>query len=411
VRVYRRGMGGADRDRVAFETARLELARLRVTMAGHEVALQGALRLCARTLKVDRVGFWRFADDRQALALALGYTLSTDEWNAGDVLLASRYPAYWVAIESRRIVAAHDAPRDPATHELADSYLAPLGIGALLDAPVFRAGELIGVVCFEHVGAARSWSPDELSFASATGDLVAMVLEQGARLDAEAALRVAAGRAAAAEKLELVERLARGVAHDFANVLLAVELVAARVARDGDADAAASLRACAEIGGNLVGQLRRFGDRGNRGAAAPLRTVVEHMLPILVTLLRDAASIEVDLDALPADVTVAMPAGHVEQLVLNLCLNAKDALPGHGAIRLAARTADGAVVLTVADDGAGMPPEVIARIWEPYFTTKATGTGLGLATVKAIVDEAGATISVASSPGRGTTFTVTIPIA
>ena len=88
-------------------------------MAGHEVALQGALRLCARTLKVDRVGFWRFAEDRQSLALALGYTLSTDEWNAGDVLLASKYPAYWVAIESRRIVAAHDAAHDAATHELA----------------------------------------------------------------------------------------------------------------------------------------------------------------------------------------------------------------------------------------------------------------------------------------------------
>ena len=135
------------------------------------------------------------------------------------------------------------------------------------------------------------------------------------------------------------------------------------------------------------------------------------MIPILVTLLRDAATIEVDLDALPADVTVAMPAGHVEQLVLNLCLNAKDALPAHGAIRLAARAAGAAVVVTVADDGAGMTPEVVARIWEPYFTTKATGTGLGLATVKAIVDEAGAEVAVASAPGHGTTFTVTIPVA
>lgn len=395
---------------MAFETARLELARLRVNMeVGHEVALQGALRLCARTLKVDRVGYWRFGDDRKSLALALGYTLSTDEWNAGDVLLASKYPAYWVAIESRRVIAAHDARHDPATHELAESYLAPLGIGALLDAPVFRAGELIGVMCFEHVGAARTWTADELSFASATGDLVAMVLEQSARLAAEAALRVAAGRAAAAEKLELVERLARGVAHDFANVLLAVELVAARVARDGDADAAASLRACAEVGGNLVAQLRRFGERGRRDARAPVRTVIEHMLPILTTLLRDTATIEVTLDDLPADRTVAMPAGHLEQLVLNLCLNAKDALRDRGTIRLQATATATAVVVTVTDDGVGMTDAVRARIWEPYFTTKPTGTGLGLATVKAIVDEAGATIEVTSAPGAGTAFIVTIP--
>jgi signal transduction histidine kinase len=105
--------------------------------------------------------------------------------------------------------------------------------------------------------------------------------------------------------------------------------------------------------------------------------------PIVVTRLRDAASIEVDLDGLPADAAVAMPAGHVEQLVLN----AKDALAGGGVIRVGARATDAAVVVTVADDRVGMTDDVVARI-------KPTGTGLGLATVMAIADAAGATISV-----------------
>lgn len=405
-------MGGTAHDRVAFETARLELARLRVTMGGDaELALQGALRLCARTLKVERVGFWQFAADRSSLALALGFTLSTGEWSAGDVLTASRYPGYWQAVQARRVLAAHDARTDPATRDLADSYLAPLGIRSLLDAPVFRAGELVGVVCCEHVGAARTWTADELAFASAAGDLVAMLLEQRDRMAAEAALRIAAGRSAAAEKLELVERLCRGVAHDFANVLLAVELVARRLA-ERDGESAAMLRSCAEVGANLVGQLRRFGDRGDRAPATlPLRAILDRMLPIVVTLVRDAAEVTLDTAGLPDDAVVAMPPAHVEQVVLNLCLNARDAVsaPGHAAV--AATAAGDRVVVTVRDDGAGMTPEVQARIWEPYFTTKAHGTGLGLATVRSLVDEAGAAIEVHSAPGAGTTFAVTLPRA
>ena len=406
-------MAGSDRNRVAFETARLELARLRVnTETGHEVALQSALKLCARTLKVERVGYWQFTDDRSALALVLGYELSSDDWSAGDVLPAARHPRYWRAVEARRIIAARDARTDPDTAELAATYLVPLGISSVLDAPVFRAGELAGVVCFEHVGAPRTWGPDEVSFASATGDLVAMVLEQAARLEAESALRVQSGLRIAADKLDLVESLCRGLAHDFANVLLAVDLVGEQLAQRGDGKLAESLHACAALGGNLVGQLRRFAARGeNDPPRMPVRAVLERMVPVLTTLVRDSAELKVELDALPPDLESTLAPPQLEQIILNLCLNARDALVDRGTIEVTASLEPSTIELVVRDNGTGMDEDVLAHIWEPYFTTKRHGTGLGLATVKSIVDSVGATITVDSIVGTGTRFTLRLPRA
>ena len=401
----------ADRDarRVAFETARLELARLRVSAdAGHEVALQTALRLCARTLKVERVGFWRFTPDRTALQCELGYTLSTGEWNAGDTLSGARFPRYWAALAGRRVVAASNARTDPDTAELTERYLVPLEITSLVDVPVFRAGELIGVICHEHVGAPRTWTPDELTFSSAAGDLLSMLLEQADRLAAERELRLRTGKLLAAEKLEMLIGLAKGLAHDFNNLLLAIELVGNKLALRGDGELAASLQACAEMGTNLVGQLKRFGAR-DVGSHQPARGVIERIVPILETLIRDVAAVEVDLHGLDPRVATALTDAQLEQVVLNLCLNARDAIAGHGTVRLGARDTHDEVVLTVTDDGAGMTPEVAAQIWQPYFTTKAHGTGLGLATVRAILDEVGASIDLDTAPGRGTTFSLHLP--
>ena len=100
---------------------------------------------------------------------------------AGASLEAAAYPAYFRALESGRAVAASDAHRDPRTAELAADYLAPLGIGAMLEAPIRHDGRLVGVVCHEHVGPPRQWLLDEKSFAASIADLVAMALDAGER--------------------------------------------------------------------------------------------------------------------------------------------------------------------------------------------------------------------------------------
>lgn len=402
-------------DRVAFETARLELARLRVHAGGeHDAALETALRLCARTLKVERVGYWVFSEGARALHNRLQYTLSSDELGAGDVLLGTRYPTYWQALREKRVIAVEDAVHGPHTRELAASYLEPLGIGAMLDAPVFRAGELIGVVCHEHVGGTRVWTDDEITFASTSADLMSMMLEQGDRLIAEDRLRAYLGTAIAAEQLAVMQGMCRAISHDFANLFAVTELVAGAMTNAAGRpekleELAASLRSVSAVGTDLLGQMRRFGARGSdAGQPMPLIHVIERVVPILGTLTRDVATVDVSLALGEGDIA-ALPADRVEQLILNLILNARDAIAGHGKIEVSARRDGDTLELAVADDGAGMTDEVQARIWEPYFTTKPHGTGLGLATVRAIVDEAEGSIEVASAPGQGTRFTVRVP--
>lgn len=404
-------------DRVAFETARLELAKLRIKPGSdHDVATRTALRLCARTLKVERIGFWQFSDDGRTLVNRMQYTLSTDDFGAGDVLTGARYPHYWKALQAKRVVAVGDAVVDPMTAELADSYLRPLEIGAMMDAPVFRAGELIGVVCHEHVGGVRTWTADEIGFASALADLLSMMLEQADRLDAEDKLRSYLGALIAAEQLTVLEGLCRAVSHDFANLFAVVELVAgALTPAPGKTpprldELAASLRSVASLGSGLLGQLRRFGARQHQPQVMPIKQVIERVVPILGTLTRDVATVEVELATVDED-AAAVSTDRIEQVILNLVLNARDAIAERGHIRIGAHREGDEIVVEVKDDGEGMTPTVLSRIWEPYFTTKANGTGLGLATVRSIVEEAGGSITVASTPGEGTRFEVRLPAA
>ena len=104
------------------------------------------------------------------------YEKGTHRHSRGAVLAAADFPAYFRALEEERAIVAHDAHRDPTTREFS-SYLSPLGIGAMLDAPIRVHGRMAGVVCHEHVGGAREWSPEEQGFAASIADLAAFALE------------------------------------------------------------------------------------------------------------------------------------------------------------------------------------------------------------------------------------------
>lgn len=112
---------------------------------------------------------------------------------------------------------------------------------------------------------------------------------------------------------------------------------------------------------------------------------------------------------------VVTDPGQVVQVVMNLALNARDAMPSGGTLEIDTRVEPGSgdVLLRVADTGTGMPADVVARIFDPFFTTKGVGhgTGMGLAVVDGIVRRAGGSIEVASTPGEGTAFTVRLPSA
>jgi diguanylate cyclase (GGDEF)-like protein/PAS domain S-box-containing protein len=151
--------------------------------------LREILRLDATTMDVARVSFWRLRRDPEAIHCESLYLCAEDRHEDGVVLLARDFPRYFEALRTGQPIEARDALVDPRTSEFAASYLGPLGIGAMLDIPVYVGGELHGVVCHEHVGPAREWTHDEQLFALSIGQSVSLAIEAERRDRTETALR------------------------------------------------------------------------------------------------------------------------------------------------------------------------------------------------------------------------------
>jgi diguanylate cyclase (GGDEF)-like protein/PAS domain S-box-containing protein len=149
----------------------------------------GALRLvtevAAQLLRVERASVWHFSQDRSSLQCHDLFERSVKRHSRGQDLPAAHHPGYFAALDEERSIAAIDAQLDPRTREFSEAYLVPNGIGAMLDAPIFVRGRMLGVVCHEHVGGARHWQPWEELVAASIADFVALALESAERNVAE----------------------------------------------------------------------------------------------------------------------------------------------------------------------------------------------------------------------------------
>ncbi len=232
-----------------------------------------------------------------------------------------------------------------------------------------------------------------------------------------------------AQKLEAIGRLAGGIAHDFNNNLTAilgfVEMVLLRT--DLPAEAAQDLKEVQHAGERAAGLVRRLLAFGRRQVLQPtnlnLNTLIDSLTPMLRRLIGDSVVIDVTLArepwAVSGDVT------EFEQIVMNLALNARDAMPSGGTLTIATTNLEASqnlrptmtpgpyVQLTIRDTGTGMDARTKEHVFEPFFTTKPVGqgTGLGLSTVYGIVKQLNGSIWVDSEVGQGTAFHVYLPAA
>ena len=413
--------------RSAYESARLRLARLRVHGgASLRAAFRESTRLAAKTLDVDRVSIWLFVDDRHAIRCYELYERARNEHSEGASIRREDFPRYFAALEQRRIITAEDARAHEATAEMAEEYLVPLDIVSMLDAPIYRGGDVIGVVCHEKIGARRAWTQEDADFASSVADAIALQFEGAARKDAETALHAHEAYVSEVQKMEALGRVCAGVAHDFRNLLTVVMGHAGLIEADPTASPSvraeiARVRLAAERGVALTRELATFGredDGPGRPAIVHLHAVVDGFVEVLRGAVGRMHPIVVE--HAPGDGRVFISPAQVERVLLNLAINARDAMPDGGTITLRTyerKVTDGTehpghyVVLEVADTGIGMDPATRARVFEPYFTTKPAGkgTGLGLSIVYRIVDQAGGFTHVESAPGKGTTMSVYLP--
>jgi PAS domain S-box-containing protein len=231
-----------------------------------------------------------------------------------------------------------------------------------------------------------------------------------------------------AQKMEIVGQLAGGVAHDFNNLLTVVtslvELAYAEAPGTRVSEHLDGIRTAAARGSALTQQLLAFARKKIvQPEAVDLGAVLRRMTPMVSSVVGEHITVELALD--DALSTVHVDVGGLERVIMNLVVNARDAMPEGG--RLLFRTwhtiLEGDLerhpdlkpgrygVLDITDTGTGMPPEVLARVFEPFFTTKppGAGSGLGLAMCHGIVTQAGGTITLSTELGRGTTFHVYLP--
>jgi signal transduction histidine kinase len=221
-----------------------------------------------------------------------------------------------------------------------------------------------------------------------------------------------------ARKMEAVGQLTGGVAHDFNNLLTVVlgniELIKRRTGDQHElARQIEAVRLAAEKGGALTRQLLAFSRRQRLNPlTVDLTGLIADFAPLLRQAVGEAVSIELDLaaEALPAHLDPAQ----FESALLNLAVNARDAMEGGGVLSIAARTVgedDPRILVTVRDTGQGMDTDVASRIFEPFFTTKeiGKGSGLGLSQVYGFVRQSGGEISVSSVPGQGAAFEIYLP--
>jgi signal transduction histidine kinase len=225
-----------------------------------------------------------------------------------------------------------------------------------------------------------------------------------------------------AQKMEAVGQLTGGIAHDFNNLLQAVSGMLALIARHPEQQervrhwAEQGLKA-SERGTRLTGQLLAF-SRVQRLdlKPVPVEPMITNMLDLLSRSLGPDVRIATDLQA-PGAVVVGDKT-QLELALLNLAINARDAMPGGGTVTIGTAPAadqsneypDGAIDIVVRDTGSGMPPEVIERAFEPFFTTKGVGkgTGLGLSMVYGVARQSGGSVRIESEVGQGTVVTITL---
>jgi PAS domain S-box-containing protein len=230
-----------------------------------------------------------------------------------------------------------------------------------------------------------------------------------------------------AQKFEALGRLAGGVAHDFNNLLAVIagysERLASRLTDETQRDSAVAIAAAADRGTALVRQLLSFSrPHPSDRRLVDLTMLVGEFVPLLRRLIGEDIELELgfELQPLPVEVDLA----RMNQVLMNLVVNARDAMPAGGRLTIATSPADGETgddgvvryrtgVLTVSDTGVGIDAKTSERIFEPFFTTKdpGQGTGLGLATAYGIVKQSGGQLGVSSTPGQGTTFTIRLPLA
>jgi PAS domain S-box-containing protein len=402
-----------------------------------------AAEILGRTLGVSRAGYGLIDPAAETIAIERDWTAPGIESFAG-VMHFRDYGSYIEALKRGEIVVFADAAEDPRTAGKAEALRARQAT-AIINIPVTERNGLVALLYLTNATPWR-WQPEELAFVrevalrtrlavarrQAEQDLkgLAESLETqvnartAALMEAEAALRQS-------QKMEAVGQLTGGLAHDFNNLLAGIagslELMKTRIAQGRLQDVPRYLTAARGATDRAAALTHRLLAFSRRQTLEPKPTDANRLIAGLEELVRRTVgpAIAVEVVGAAGLWTIMVDQSQLENAVLNLCINARDAMPDGGRITIetanrwlderAAATRDlpagQYVAVSVSDTGTGMPPDVIAKAFDPFFTTKplGQGTGLGLSMIYGFARQSGGQVRIYSEPGQGALVSLYLP--
>ena len=418
------------RTRVAFEKQIAELSSQFINLAPEDVdrAINDGLFAIGALARVDRAYVFLYSEDGASMT-------NTHEWCATGIepnidtlgdLSVSVLP--WLTERLRRREVVHvekvaDLPPEAAAEKQIWSDQA---IRSTLVVPLTAAQGVIGFLGFDAVASEKSWAAEDIALLRTVGEIFVSALE---RKRSEVERKLLEAQLVQTRSLENVAKLAGGVAHDFNNLLGVIlnysDMLKRELQDPRHLGYLTELHDSARQAAHLTRQLLLV---GRRGVYAPIPLDLNEAIGSLADLLRRALGEHIELRLeLASDIgIVRLGLPQIEQVILNLTMNARDAMPTGGAFTLRTETVEldteyaarfidlkpgRYTLLTASDTGVGMTPEVLSRALEPFFSTKAAfGAGLGLSTVHGIVKQAGGHLIFATSPDAGCTVRLFFPV-
>ena len=417
------------------------------TLADAPAIVAAAAMALGQHLKVHRVGWGLVQPDGETTVMQTAYHNGLPALQ-GEYSLERFGGAHKARQRAGLTMVVHDCTTPHENRE----HWAALGIGAVVSVPLVRAGRVRASLFVNH-STPRAWRPDETGLVEDVASLIwdameraraeAELRELNATLEARVEQRTAELQRAEealrqSQKMEAVGQLTGGIAHDFNNLLTgitgALELLARRVAAGRFDEAPRFVEIAATSASRAAALTQRLLAFARRQPLDPRPVGANALVAGMEDLLSRTLGpgIPLDLDLAPGLWGTLCDPNQLENALLNLAINARDAMPDGG--RLLIRTSNvapgdagldmearawlqgaappgGCIAVDVTDTGTGMTPDVLERVFEPFFTTKplGQGTGLGLSMVYGFIRQSGGQVRVLSAPGQGTTFRLLLP--